>query len=146
MRRQDGRSVSNNKLTYQRHLARRKRPRPLRSTFHATSPDAIVYVVLLQPGGSGHHQPRGRRQPFSSTARPSLSEALGARAAKRATTKDEINGAVKRAAEQQLKGILGYTEVPNVRGPHRRPRLRLVYDLSATDAIANIARCRGRSD
>jgi glyceraldehyde 3-phosphate dehydrogenase len=34
--------------------------------------------------------------------------------ARRATTKDEINGAVKRAAEQQLKGILGYTEQPNV--------------------------------
>ncbi|MPZ38588.1 MAG: type I glyceraldehyde-3-phosphate dehydrogenase [Rhizobiales bacterium] len=34
--------------------------------------------------------------------------------AKRATNKDEINGAVKRAAEQQLKGILGYTERPNV--------------------------------
>jgi glyceraldehyde 3-phosphate dehydrogenase len=34
--------------------------------------------------------------------------------AKRNTTKDEINGAVKRAAEQQLKGILGYTEQPNV--------------------------------
>jgi glyceraldehyde 3-phosphate dehydrogenase len=34
--------------------------------------------------------------------------------AKRATTKDEINTAVKRAAEQQLKGILGYTDAPNV--------------------------------
>ena len=34
--------------------------------------------------------------------------------AKRSTTKEEINGAVKRAAEQQLKGILGYTEQPNV--------------------------------
>ena len=34
--------------------------------------------------------------------------------AKRATSKDEINAAVKRAAEQQLKGILGYTEAPNV--------------------------------
>src|SRR4249920_288241 len=34
--------------------------------------------------------------------------------AKRATTKDEINTAVKRAAEQQLKGILGYTDTPNV--------------------------------
>jgi glyceraldehyde 3-phosphate dehydrogenase len=34
--------------------------------------------------------------------------------AKRGTTKDEINDAVKRAAEQQLKGILGYTEQPNV--------------------------------
>jgi glyceraldehyde 3-phosphate dehydrogenase len=34
--------------------------------------------------------------------------------AKRSTTKDEINGAVKRAAEQQMKGILGYTDRPNV--------------------------------
>src|SRR5215475_1883470 len=34
--------------------------------------------------------------------------------AKRTTTKDEINGAVKRAADQQMKGILGYTEQPNV--------------------------------
>jgi glyceraldehyde 3-phosphate dehydrogenase len=34
--------------------------------------------------------------------------------AKRNTSKDEINGAVKRAAEQQLKGILGYTDQPNV--------------------------------
>jgi glyceraldehyde 3-phosphate dehydrogenase len=33
---------------------------------------------------------------------------------KKPTSKDEINGAVKRAAEQQLKGILGYTDDPNV--------------------------------
>jgi len=34
--------------------------------------------------------------------------------AKRSTTKDEVNGAVRRAADQQMKGILGYTEQPNV--------------------------------
>jgi glyceraldehyde 3-phosphate dehydrogenase len=34
--------------------------------------------------------------------------------ARRKTSKDEINGAVRRAAEQQLKGILGYTDQPNV--------------------------------
>jgi glyceraldehyde 3-phosphate dehydrogenase len=34
--------------------------------------------------------------------------------AKRATTKEEVNSAIKRASEQQLKGILGYTESPNV--------------------------------
>ena len=34
--------------------------------------------------------------------------------AKRATSQDEINGAIKRAADQQLKGILGYTNRPNV--------------------------------
>jgi glyceraldehyde 3-phosphate dehydrogenase len=34
--------------------------------------------------------------------------------AKKSTTKEEINGAIKRAAEQQLKGILGFTDAPNV--------------------------------
>ena len=34
--------------------------------------------------------------------------------ARKATSKDEINGAIRRAAEQQLKGILGYTIEPNV--------------------------------
>src|SRR6187549_1135405 len=34
--------------------------------------------------------------------------------AKRATDPKEINAAMKRASEQQLKGILGYTSAPNV--------------------------------
>jgi glyceraldehyde 3-phosphate dehydrogenase len=34
--------------------------------------------------------------------------------AKRKTSVDEINSAIKRAAEQQLKGILGFTDRPNV--------------------------------
>jgi glyceraldehyde 3-phosphate dehydrogenase len=34
--------------------------------------------------------------------------------AKRATTKEEINAAIKAAAEGPLKGILGYTTAPNV--------------------------------
>ncbi|HZP77670.1 MAG TPA: type I glyceraldehyde-3-phosphate dehydrogenase [Pseudolabrys sp.] len=34
--------------------------------------------------------------------------------AKKSTSKDEVNGAIKRAAEQQLKGILGFTTQPNV--------------------------------
>ena len=34
--------------------------------------------------------------------------------AQRKTSKEEINEAMKRAAEQQLKGILGYTTAPNV--------------------------------
>ena len=34
--------------------------------------------------------------------------------AQKATTKEEVNEAMKRAAEQQLKGILGYTTHPNV--------------------------------
>ena len=34
--------------------------------------------------------------------------------AKKATSEDEVNGAIRRAAEQQLKGILGFTDAPNV--------------------------------
>jgi glyceraldehyde 3-phosphate dehydrogenase len=34
--------------------------------------------------------------------------------AQRKTTKEEINETIKRAAEQQMKGILGYTTAPNV--------------------------------
>jgi glyceraldehyde 3-phosphate dehydrogenase len=34
--------------------------------------------------------------------------------AKRKTDKDEVNAAIKRAAEQQLKGVLGFTTQPNV--------------------------------
>jgi glyceraldehyde 3-phosphate dehydrogenase (phosphorylating) len=34
--------------------------------------------------------------------------------AKKSTSVEEVNGAIKRAAEQQLKGILGYTNDPNV--------------------------------
>ena len=34
--------------------------------------------------------------------------------ARRKTTKEEINEAMKRAAEQEMKGVLGYTTAPNV--------------------------------
>jgi glyceraldehyde 3-phosphate dehydrogenase len=34
--------------------------------------------------------------------------------ARKATTKDEVNNAMKRAAQQELKGILGVTDQPNV--------------------------------
>ena len=34
--------------------------------------------------------------------------------AKRPTTKEEVNGAIKRAADHEMKGILGTTDAPNV--------------------------------
>jgi glyceraldehyde 3-phosphate dehydrogenase len=34
--------------------------------------------------------------------------------AKRATTKEEINDAIKRAVAQEMKGVLNYTDQPNV--------------------------------
>ncbi len=54
---------------------------------------------------------------------------------KRATSKDEINGAVKRAAEQQLKGILGYTEVPNVSSDFNHDAHSSVFAMDQTKVI-----------
>jgi len=54
---------------------------------------------------------------------------------KKATTKDEINGAVKRAAEQQLKGILGYTNDPNVSMDFNHDPRSSVFHMDQTKVI-----------
>src|SRR6266508_4131068 len=55
--------------------------------------------------------------------------------AKRKTDKDEINGAVKRAAEQQLKGILGYTEAPNVSSDFNHDAHSAVFAMDQTKVM-----------
>ena len=55
--------------------------------------------------------------------------------AKRATSKDEINGAVKRAADQQLKGILGYTEAPNVSSDFNHDAHSSVFAMDQTKVM-----------
>src|SRR2546421_8780377 len=55
--------------------------------------------------------------------------------ATRATTKEEINSAVKRAAEQQLKGILGYTEVPNVSSDFNHDAHSSVFAMDQTKVM-----------
>src|ERR1700761_6406207 len=55
--------------------------------------------------------------------------------AKRATTKDEINSAVKRAAEQQLKGILGYTDNANVSMDFNHDPRSSVFHLDQTKVM-----------
>ncbi len=52
--------------------------------------------------------------------------------AKKATDKDEINGAIKRAAEQQLKGILGYHTAPNVSIDFNHDNRSSVFDMEQT--------------
>src|ERR1700756_3035721 len=54
---------------------------------------------------------------------------------KRATNKDEVNSAVKRAAEQQLKGILGYTEQPNVSVDFNHDPHSAVFHMDQTKVI-----------
>src|SRR5437660_5775129 len=55
--------------------------------------------------------------------------------AKRATSKDEINAAVRRAAEQQLKGILGYTEAPNVSSDFNHDAHSSVFAIDQTKVV-----------
>src|SRR5687768_8864073 len=55
--------------------------------------------------------------------------------AKRATSKDEITGAVKRAADQQLKGILGYTDAPNVSSDFNHDAHSSVFAIDQTKVM-----------
>jgi glyceraldehyde 3-phosphate dehydrogenase (phosphorylating) len=55
--------------------------------------------------------------------------------AKRPTTKDEINSAVRRAADQHLKGILGYTEAPNVSSDFNHDAHSSVFAIDQTKVM-----------
>ncbi len=55
--------------------------------------------------------------------------------AKRSTDKEEINGAIKRAAEQQLKGILGYHTAPNVSIDFNHDSHSSVFDMEQTKVM-----------
>ena len=55
--------------------------------------------------------------------------------AKRATTKEEINEAIKKAAEGPLKGILGYTDRPNVSIDFNHDNRSSVFHLDQTKVI-----------
>src|ERR1700748_2894290 len=74
-----------------------------------TSPGAAKAVGLVLPELNGKLDGVSIRVPT-----PNVSVIDFKFVAKKATSKDEINSAVKRAAEQQLKGILGFTNDPNV--------------------------------
>ena len=55
--------------------------------------------------------------------------------AKKETNKDEINNAMKRASEQQLKGILGYTNDPNVSGDFNHDPHSSVFHMDQTKVM-----------
>jgi glyceraldehyde 3-phosphate dehydrogenase len=55
--------------------------------------------------------------------------------AKRKTTKEEVNAAIKAAAEQQLKGILGYTEEPNVSADFNHDTRSSVFHMDQTKVM-----------
>jgi glyceraldehyde 3-phosphate dehydrogenase len=55
--------------------------------------------------------------------------------AKKSTTKEEINEAVKRAASQQLKGILGWTDQPNVSMDFNHDPRSSIFHLDQTKVM-----------
>ena len=85
------------------------RARAAASNMIPTSTGAAKAVGLVLPELAGRLDGVSIRVPT-----PNVSVVDFKFVAKRATSKDEINGAMKRAAEQQLKGILAYTNDPNV--------------------------------
>src|SRR6201997_3153670 len=55
--------------------------------------------------------------------------------AKRPTSKDKISQAIKNAAEQQLKGILSFTDQPNVSADFNHDSHSSVFHLDQTKVI-----------
>ena len=55
--------------------------------------------------------------------------------AKRATSAQEINDAIKRAASNELKGVLGYTDVPNVSADFNHDSRSSVFHMDQTKVI-----------
>ena len=58
-----------------------------------------------------------------------------ARSSKRATSAKEINEAIKRAASQELKGILGYTETSNVSIDFNHDAHSSIFHMDQTKVI-----------
>ncbi len=54
---------------------------------------------------------------------------------KRATTKDEINAAMRRAAEQELKGVLAITDAPNVSSDFNHDPHSSTFHMDQTKVI-----------
>jgi glyceraldehyde 3-phosphate dehydrogenase len=54
---------------------------------------------------------------------------------KKKTSKDEINAAIKRAATEELKGILGYTETPNVSIDFNHDSHSSIFHMDQTKVI-----------
>ena len=54
---------------------------------------------------------------------------------KKKTTKEEVNEAIKRASEQELKGILGYTNTPNVSADFNHDSHSSMFHMDQTKVI-----------
>ncbi|MGH7249223.1 MAG: type I glyceraldehyde-3-phosphate dehydrogenase, partial [Pseudomonadota bacterium] len=95
-----------------------------------TSTGAAKAVGLVLPQLAGRLDGVAIRVPV-----PNVSAVDFKFVARRSTSKEEINSAMRRAAEQELKGILGYTEAPNVSSDFNHDPHSSVFHLSETRVI-----------
>src|ERR1041385_3842722 len=95
-----------------------------------TSTGAAKAVGLVLPELSGKLDGVAIRVPT-----PNVSVVDFKFVAKRATSKDEVNGAIKRAADQQMKNILGYTNDPNVSGDFNHDPHSSVFHMDQTKVM-----------
>jgi glyceraldehyde 3-phosphate dehydrogenase (phosphorylating) len=95
-----------------------------------TSTGAAKAVGLVLPELNGRLDGVAIRAPV-----PNVSVVDFKFVAKRATDKEEINAAIKRAAEQQLKGILDYHTAPNVSIDFNHDPHSSVFDMEQTKVM-----------
>jgi glyceraldehyde 3-phosphate dehydrogenase len=95
-----------------------------------TSTGAAKAVGLVLPDLNGKLDGSSIRVPT-----PNVSVVDFKFVAKKATTKEEINAAIKRAAEQELKGILGTTDQPNVSSDFNHDPHSSVFHLDQTKVM-----------
>ena len=98
-----------------------------------TSTGAAKAVGLVLPELAGRLDGVSIRVPV-----PNVSAVDFKFVAKRATSPDEINTAIRRAAEQQLKGILGYTTEPNVSIDFNHDPRSSVFHMDQTKVIDGV--------
>ena len=95
-----------------------------------TSTGAAKAVGLVLPDLNGKLDGSSIRVPT-----PNVSVVDFKFVAKKTTTKEEINEAIKRAAEQELKGILGTTDQPNVSSDFNHDPHSSVFHLDQTKVM-----------
>ena len=95
-----------------------------------TSTGAAKAVGLVLPELNGRLDGTAIRVPV-----PNVSVVDFKFLAKRETTKDEVNTAIRRAAEQELKGILAVTDQPNVSADFNHDSHSSVFHVDQTKVM-----------
>ena len=95
-----------------------------------TSTGAAKAVALVLPQLKGKLNGIALRVPTPNVSLVDLKVVV-----KRATTKDEINAAMQKAAEGEMRGILGFTTQPNVSSDFNHDPHSSIFHMDQTKVI-----------